>query len=113
MSPDAIIAIITAALALLPLVIRLVEMTVEIISNIIKKHKNKAIAVAAKEMIADIAKDPNLKHININDIGKDAVFVAEVDKKNEVVGKIMLADKAEAGIVSELEKHSGAVIIEG
>ena len=105
MGPQAIIAIITAALPLIPIVIKLIEMTIEIIRNIINKHKN-------KDYLKDIAKNPNIKHININEIGKDAVLIGEVDQNDNVVD-LKLYNDADVQIASDLKQNDGVVIYEG
>lgn len=112
MGPQAIIAIITAALPLIPIVIKLIEMTIEIIRNIINKHKNKVIALEAKDYLKDIAKNPNIKHININEIGKDAVLIGEVDQNDNVVD-LKLYNDADVQIASDLKQNDGVVIYEG
>lgn len=109
MGPDAIIAIVTAALALLPIVIKMIEMTIEIVRNIIKKNKNKVIALEAKNYLKDIAKNPNIKHINIDEIGKDAVLIGEVDQDNNVT-TLNLYNEADVRIASDLDENEGVVI---
>lgn len=108
----AVLGMILAALAIGGIVYLAVKLTVNFIKNYRKRKQSKVVAAEMKQLMKEVAKDPNVGHVSFDDLNEDDTVIAEYDEENDEIVQTNLANDVDSKVDSLLSRNNGVVIIE-
>lgn len=107
----AILGLLVGAIAIAGLAYLVGKITIKWLKQWKTRKQNKVVAVEAQALMKEIAKSPNVAHVNLDDLDDDDVILAEFDPDDDEIISTGYAD--DAGDISRiLDSNDGILILD-
>lgn len=107
----AILGLIAGAIAIAGLVYLVARITIKWLKQWKTRKQNKVVALEAEALMKEIAKNPDIPHVSLDDLDDDDVILAEYDPDDDEIVNTGYADEA-GDIDRVLNSNDGIVILD-